>query len=75
MDARTGKAGQGYTCEELIVLASIRRSSGRTCKGCVWLVAKDKHRGCYPQGKYRKWLSLDEFDSGCDMFSPKDQKK
>ncbi|OGS43683.1 MAG: hypothetical protein A3K76_04525 [Euryarchaeota archaeon RBG_13_57_23] len=63
-----------YTAEELIVLASIRRSSGRTCRKCKWLVAKGGHKGCYPSGKYRKWLSQIEFESGCDMFLPESDK-
>lgn len=63
-----------YTKEELVVLAGIRRSSGRTCRSCAWFRPRDKQRGCFPEGKYRKWLSLEEFDSGCDLFAPADAK-
>jgi hypothetical protein len=65
---------EGYTREELIVLAGIRRGSGRTCCNCAWFVAKGRQRGCYPEGKYRKWLSFEEFTSGCDFFRAKDDK-
>jgi hypothetical protein len=58
----------GYTREEIIVLGSLRRGSGRTCKSCEWYSARGKNRGCFPEGKYRKWLSPEEFSSGCDMF-------
>ena len=62
-----------YTREEMIVLASVRKSSGRTCRRCAWFVAKGGHKGCYPNGKYRKWLSQNEYESGCDMFAPKEK--
>jgi hypothetical protein len=68
-------ADDGYTREELLVLASLRRTTGRTCRNCVWFVTRGKHRGCFPAGRYRKWLSLEEFDSGCDMFSKMETKK
>lgn len=60
-----------YTREELLVLASLRRSSGRTCRSCAWYVARGKQRGCYPKGSYRKWLSPEEYESGCELFSSK----
>lgn len=52
------------------MLASLRRGSGRTCRNCRWYMPKGKHRGCYPEGRYRKWLSPEEFESGCERFSP-----
>jgi len=65
-----GAAGDGYTREEMVVLASLRRRSGRTCRNCRWYAAKGNHRGCFPEGKYRKWLSPEEYASGCDKFAP-----
>lgn len=62
-----------YTREELLVLASIRRDSGRTCRNCVWLSVRGRHRGCFPDGKYRKFLSEEEYDSGCPRFKPADE--
>jgi hypothetical protein len=70
-----GVPDKGYTREELLVLASLRSTTGRTCRNCVWFVARGKHRGCFPAGRYRKWLSPEEFDSGCDMFSKMETKK
>ncbi|MBN1677960.1 MAG: hypothetical protein JW880_05415 [Candidatus Thermoplasmatota archaeon] len=70
MDGRDGAGRDDYTREELVVLASLRRVSGRTCRNCRWYVAKGDHRGCFPDGKYRKWLSAEEFSSGCERFSP-----
>ena len=63
-----------YTREELLVLASLRRSSGRTCRSCAWYLARGKQRGCYPNGNYRKWLSQEEYESGCERFSGKQKK-
>ncbi len=64
-----------YTREELVVLAGIRRSSGRTCANCSWYLPKGRQRGCFPDQKYRKWLSFEEFSSGCDLFKAKGDKK
>ena len=58
-----------YTPEEMLVLASLRRSSKRTCKYCAWYVPKGTQKGCFPDGSYRKWLSPEEFSSGCDAFA------
>jgi hypothetical protein len=63
-----------YTPEEMIVLGSLRRSSGRTCRNCKWFMARGNHRGCFPDGKYRKWLSPEEFESGCDIFIKREKK-
>jgi len=60
-----------FTNEEKAVLASLRRSSGRTCASCAWYESRGKHRGCFLQGKYRKWLSPEEYRSGCFEFEPK----
>lgn len=57
-----------YTREEMLVLASLRRGSGRTCKSCAWFVSRGRHMGCFPEGRYRKWLSPEEYESGCDSF-------
>lgn len=70
----TAKEVPEYTAEEMLVLASLRKSSGRTCRKCRWYVARGAQRGCYPNGKYRKWLSQAEFDSGCDAFAPISEK-
>lgn len=66
---------EGYTREEMLVLSSLRRSSGRTCRSCKWCSAKGQQRGCFPEGKYRKWLSPEEYSSGCDRFAPAKEKK
>lgn len=60
-----------YTREEREVLAALRRSSGRTCARCSWYEARGRQRGCFPEGKYRKWLSPEEYASGCSMFKPR----
>lgn len=66
-------AGAGeYTAEELMVLASLRRRSGRTCARCRWYQRRGRHNGCFPEGTYRKFLSAREFESGCDMFAGRD---
>ena len=70
----TAKDVPDYTPEEMLVLASIRRGSGRTCRRCNWYVDRGAQRGCFPNGKYRKWLSQTEFDSGCDVFTPISKK-
>lgn len=63
-----------YTPEEMIVLAKARRDSGRTCRCCAWYVARGTQKGCFPDGKYRKWLGPEEFDSGCYRFQGRDAK-
>jgi hypothetical protein len=30
---------------------------------------RGQQRGCFPEGKYRKFLSPDEYDSGCERFA------
>jgi hypothetical protein len=64
--------GGDYTLEERMILASLRKTSGRTCASCRWLVEKGQHRGCYPEGKYRKFLSRSEFEAGCDSYAVPD---
>jgi len=64
-----------YTREERLVLAALRQRTGRTCINCRWLQAKGKQRGCFPQGAYRKWLSAEEFESGCDRYAARDGKR
>jgi hypothetical protein len=59
-----------YTLEEREILASLRKKSGRTCVNCAWYMEKGQHRGCYPDGKWRKFLSKSEFEAGCDSYSP-----
>lgn len=73
MNAKPGSES-GYTEEEMLVLGSLRRSSGRTCRNCAWYKARGTHRGCFPDGKYRKWLSPEEFESGCDIFLKREAK-
>jgi hypothetical protein len=62
---------EGYTREEMTILASLRRNTGRTCKTCEWYSARGNNRGCFPDGKYRKWLSPEEYASGCELFLKK----
>ncbi|HIH01272.1 TPA: hypothetical protein HA259_04225 [Thermoplasmata archaeon] len=62
-----------FTEEERIILASLRKKTGRTCVSCRWFVEKGQHRGCYPDGKYRKFLSKSEFESGCDVYTSADE--
>lgn len=65
--------GRGsYTDDEVRFLATLRRRSERTCRHCRWLSMRGQQRGCFPQGKYRKFLSKTEYESGCDMFVPRD---
>jgi len=66
---------QDYTREERLILASLRQRSGRTCRSCAWFVPRGKQRGCFPEGKYRKWLSPEEYDSGCEVFRAIEPKK
>ncbi len=69
MDEKSTTRGAEYTREELIVLAGLRRRSGRTCRGCKWFRPNGKQRGCFPEDRYRKWLSEAEFEAGCELFS------
>lgn len=69
------RGGHDYTPEERQVLASLRKSSGRTCHQCEWYSDRGKHRGCFPNGKYRKFLSQSEFDAGCERFLAKESSK
>lgn len=63
-----------YTREELIVLASARRGSGRTCRYCAWLSMRGSQRGCFPDNVYRKFLSQAEYEAGCERFAPREKK-
>ncbi len=63
-----------YTREEMLVLASLRRDTKRTCSYCAWYVKKGTQKGCFPNGDYRKWLSPEEFGSGCEEFEPREKK-
>ena len=56
-----------YTREERLLLAPRRRETGRTCRSCRWLSMRGQQRGCFPGGKYRKFLSSEEYDSGCSL--------
>ena len=69
--AKPAQAPGEYTREEMLVLAALRRSSRRTCRYCAFYLQKGKQRGCFPNGNYRKWLSPEEFESGCDGFDAK----
>lgn len=60
-----------YTEDELRFLAALRASSGRTCRRCKWLSMRGQQRGCFPGGKYRKFLSDAEYGSGCEQFEPR----
>jgi hypothetical protein len=73
MDAKQGS--QDYTREEMLVLANLRRSSGRRCRDCSWFSAKGNQRGCFPDGRYRKWLSPEEYESGCERFTARAKKE
>ncbi len=63
---------QSYTDDELRFLAGLRKTQGRTCRKCQWLTMRGQQRGCFPEGKYRKFLSGTEYESGCDMFAPRE---
>jgi len=69
-----GHAPGDYTLEELQILASLRRSTGRTCTSCAWFKASGNQRGCFPEGRYRKWLSSAEFEAGCEIHESKEKK-
>jgi len=69
MDMTVGQ--DDYTLEERKILASLRKSTGRTCMRCEWYSERGSHRGCFPDGKYRKFLSASEFEAGCDSFKAK----
>jgi len=73
--AKSNPAPQEYTQEEMLVLASLRRGSKRTCGYCAWHVHKGGQRGCFPDGNYRKWLSQAEYESGCDRFAPREETR
>jgi len=73
-DAPGGLSNNELTPEEKLMLASIRKSSGRTCANCRWLERRGPHMGCFPEGKYRKFLSDRERDVGCELFVVRDTK-
>jgi len=73
--AKSTSSGLEYTPEEMLVLASLRKSSKRTCRYCAWYVPKGTQKGCFPEGSYRKWLSPEEFSSGCDAFAAVDKSR
>jgi len=66
--AKTAGPDEEYTREEMLVLASLRRSSNRTCMHCAYYLQRGRQRGCFPDGSYRKWLSPEEYELGCDRF-------
>ncbi|MCU0858973.1 MAG: hypothetical protein MUE55_00045 [Thermoplasmata archaeon] len=66
---------QDYTKDELAFLSELRRREGRTCRHCSWLSVRGNQRGCFPQGKYRKFLSNAEYESGCLQFVSRDSAK
>ena len=72
--AKVSASGSDYTPEEMLVLATLRKSSKRTCRYCTWYVQKGTQKGCFPNGSYRKWLSPEEFSSGCDGFAAVEKK-
>jgi len=74
-DASGGLSDNELTPEETLMLASIRKSSGRTCANCVWLEKRGPHMGCFPEGKYRKFLSSRERDLGCELFVARNAKR
>lgn len=42
-----------------------------TCKQCHWIRYSGPHVGCYPNGKYRKWLSkIFVQNNKCELFKP-----
>lgn len=45
-----------------------------TCKQCKWIHYSGPHVGCYPDGKYRKWLPKSFAENNkCELFKPRDQ--
>jgi len=63
--------GDSYTDDELRFLSGLRKAQGRTCRTCRWLSMRGQQRGCFPEGKYRKFLSTTEYESGCEKFEPR----
>jgi ribonuclease HI len=46
--------------------------SRETCKECKWIHYSGPHVGCYPEGKYRKWLSKQFAENDkCELFKPR----
>ena len=72
MPAPSGDDQDDFTEDERRFLAGLRRTTGRTCRRCKWLSMRGQQRGCFPEGKYRKFLSAAEYESGCDMFGPRE---
>lgn len=72
MAARAPTGENDYTEDERRFLAGLRMTSGRTCRRCKWLSMRGQQRGCFPEGKYRKFLSATEYDSGCELFAPRE---
>jgi hypothetical protein len=64
----TAPQDQNYTKDEMEFLSELRRRDGRTCRHCSWLSVRGNQRGCFPDGKYRKFLSAKEYEAGCDSF-------
>jgi hypothetical protein len=71
MAPREDEGPDGYTADERRFLADLRKTSGRSCRECRWLSMRGNQRGCFPDGKYRKFLSKDEYEAGCDRFESK----
>lgn len=74
MKGPSGREEQAYTEDERRFLSMLRRGSGRTCRRCRWLSMRGQQRGCFPEGKYRKFLSKTEYESGCDLFEARDEQ-
>ncbi len=72
MTGRPDGKDRDYTDDELRFLADLRGASGRTCRRCKWLSMRGQQRGCFPDGKYKKFLSAKEYESGCDLFVPRE---
>ncbi|MGD9963372.1 MAG: hypothetical protein AB7S97_05680, partial [Thermoplasmata archaeon] len=72
MAARSPTGENDFTEDERRFLAGLRRTSGRTCRQCKWLSMRGQQRGCFPEGRYRKFLSAAEYDSGCELFAPRE---
>jgi ribonuclease HI len=51
-------------------------ATGETCETCKWLKWKGPHVGCFPNGKYRKWLSKSFIKTNkCEQHAPLGDKQ
>jgi ribonuclease HI len=74
-DALTHKAYEEYCAsrgKKALYRSSIQKEStisdGDTCMTCKWMKKSGPHVGCFPNGKYKKWISMvDARSKKCDQ--------